>query len=103
MNEQDIDKARALAKALYRAYFAEGRNIGEPSVVLDVATENGVDRKALEAALADDKVKTKLKTVTDNAIKAGVFGSPFFIVDGEPFWGNDRIGQIDEWLTRGGW
>ena len=62
-----------------------------------------IDRGALEAALANDKVMGKLKTVTDNAIAAGVFGSPFFIVDGEAFWGNDRIGQIDEWLTRGGW
>ena len=53
--------------------------------------------------MSSDKVKAKLKTVTNNAIEAGVFGSPYFIVDGEPFWGNDRIGQIDEWLARGGW
>ena len=103
LNEQNTETSKMLAKALYRAYFADGRNIGEPSVVVDVATENDIDRGALEAALANDKVKGKLKTVTDNAIAAGVFGSPFFIVDGEAFWGNDRIGQIDEWLTRGGW
>jgi 2-hydroxychromene-2-carboxylate isomerase len=103
LNEQDIDGARALAKALYRAYFAEGRNIGEPAVVLDVAAQNGIERAVLEAALADEKVKTKLKTVTENAIRAGVFGSPFFIVDGEAFWGNDRVSEVEEWLTRGGW
>jgi len=103
LNEQSIDEARALAKALYRAYFVEGRNIGEPSIVIDVAAENGIERSTSETALADEKIKTKLKTVTENAIKAGVFGSPFFIVDGEAFWGNDRVNQVDEWLSRGGW
>ena len=103
LNEQNIDQARSFAKSLYRAYFTEGRNIGEPSVVIDVAAENGIERKAVQAALADDKVKKKLRAVTDHAISIGVFGSPFFIVDGEPFWGNDRVSQIDEWLSRGGW
>ena len=92
-----------LAKALYRAYFADGRNISESAVVIDVAVDNGIERSTMVAALADDKVKAKLKTVTDNAIAAGVFGSPFFIVDGEAFWGNDRVSQVDEWLSRGGW
>ena len=103
LNEQNINTAKVLAKALYRAYFAAGRNIGEPAVVIDVAVQNGVERGALSAALADDKVKAKLKAVTDTAIAAGVFGSPFFIVDGEAFWGNDRVSQVDEWLSRGGW
>jgi 2-hydroxychromene-2-carboxylate isomerase len=103
MNEQSIDGAKTLAKALYCAYFVDGRNIGEQTVVLEVAAENGIDPNTLETAIGTDKVKAKLKTVTNNAIEAGVFGSPYFIVDGEPFWGNDRIGQIDEWLARGGW
>jgi 2-hydroxychromene-2-carboxylate isomerase len=33
----------------------------------------------------------------------GVFGSPFVIVDGEKFWGNDRLTQVDQWLATGGW
>ena len=33
----------------------------------------------------------------------GVFGSPFIIVDGEPFWGNDRLAEVREWLQTGGW
>jgi 2-hydroxychromene-2-carboxylate isomerase len=37
------------------------------------------------------------------SLALGVFGSPFFIVDGEPFWGSDRLELLDEWLTRGGW
>ena len=37
------------------------------------------------------------------SLERGVFGSPFMLVDGEPFWGSDRLEQVDEWLERGGW
>jgi 2-hydroxychromene-2-carboxylate isomerase len=47
-------------------------------------------------------VKEKLKVEVDAAIAKGVFGSPFVIVDGEPFWGTDRFDQVDKWLATGG-
>jgi 2-hydroxychromene-2-carboxylate isomerase len=103
LHGHDAERARALAKALYRAYFVDGRNIGEADVVVAVAGEHGVDTEALEAALQDDAVKALVRRVTDEAIARGVFGSPFLVVDGEPFWGNDRLDQVDEWLARGGW
>ena len=37
------------------------------------------------------------------AIERGIFGSPFIIVDGEPFWGNDRLDDVRDWLKTGGW
>ncbi|MDX1512532.1 MAG: 2-hydroxychromene-2-carboxylate isomerase [Gammaproteobacteria bacterium] len=101
--EQDPGKAKALAKALYAAYFVDGRNIGDAEVVLDVAEAEGIDRKALSDALQDPSVKEKLKQVTDDAAARGIFGSPFVIVDGEMFWGHDRFGQVDRWLESGGW
>lgn len=101
--EQDPGQAKSLAKALYAAFFVDGRNIGEPEVVLDVAENTGVDRDALGAALQDPAVKEKLKTVTDDAAARGIFGSPFVIVDGEAFWGHDRFDQVDRWLASGGW
>jgi len=103
LHGKDTERARALAKALYRAYFVDGRNIGDTATVLAVAGENDVDAAALEAALADEAVKAAVRRVTDEAIAKGVFGSPFLLVDGEPFWGNDRLEQVDEWLARGGW
>ena len=57
----------------------------------------------LAAALADDKVKQRLKNETQSAINAGVIGSPYFIVDGEGFWGSDRMWMIRRWIERGGW
>jgi 2-hydroxychromene-2-carboxylate isomerase len=46
-------------------------------------------------------VKDLLKNEVDAAIKLGVFGSPYIVVDGEPFWGIDRFDQLERWLARG--
>lgn len=84
------DKQVALAKALYRAYFVEGVNIGETENVLKLA--GNVD-------LNDQAIKDRTKAEVDAAIGKGVFGSPYFIVDGEAFWGIDRLEQLDRWLV----
>ena len=55
------------------------------------------------AALNDSAVKQRLNDEVEAAIGKGVFGSPFVIVDGEPFWGVDRFDMIDKWLETGGW
>ena len=97
------DAAKPLAQALYRAYFADGRNISDPGTVADVAAGHGADRDALLAGIGEPVVKERLKEVTNGAVERGVFGSPFFIVDGEPFWGHDRMAQVERWLETGGW
>jgi 2-hydroxychromene-2-carboxylate isomerase len=51
----------------------------------------------------DAAVKERLRIEVDAAIERGGFGSPYVVVDGEPFWGSDRLEQIDRWLTTGGW
>jgi 2-hydroxychromene-2-carboxylate isomerase len=68
-------------------------------VVAEIAAQSaGVAKDEVLAALNDAAIKERLKTETDAAIAKGVFGSPFIIVDGEPFWGSDRLEQIDKWL-----
>jgi len=103
LDGRDRAQAVRLAKALYAAYFANGRDIGDAQVVLQVAREEGVDANALEAALGDSAVKERAKAEVDAALARNVFGSPFFIVDGEPFWGCDRIPMLEDWIRRGGW
>ena len=103
MERANADGAKPLAKALYRAYFVDGRNISEPDVVADVASESGADRDALLAGIQEPEIKERLKEVTNNAIERGIFGSPFFMVDDEPFWGHDRMDEVDRWLETGGW
>ena len=103
MEAQDPRRAKDLAKALYRAAFAQGRNITTTAVVADVGKELGIDPAALTAGIGTPAVKERLKAETDQAIARGIFGSPFILVDGEPFWGNDRLDDVREWLRTGGW
>lgn len=101
----DIDPvcAQRLASALYATFFGEGVDIGTPESVVAVAATCGVDGAALRAALNDQAVKDRLKAEVDASLARGVFGSPFIVVDDEPFWGNDRMEQIEAWLKTGGW
>jgi 2-hydroxychromene-2-carboxylate isomerase len=71
--------------------------------VIEIAGAVGVDKPALQAALSDPAVKERATSEVDGAMAKGVFGSPFFIVDGEPFWGCDRIPMLEDWVKRGGW
>jgi 2-hydroxychromene-2-carboxylate isomerase len=103
LHDQSPARAIALAHALYRAYFIDGRDISAAETCVEVAAALGVDRAALSAALQDSAVKERLKTEMDGAIANGVFGSPFIIVDGEPFHGADRLDQVERWLGTGGW
>jgi 2-hydroxychromene-2-carboxylate isomerase len=99
---KDPAAAAALAKALYRAYFLDGLDISKADVAADVAGRAGFDATAARAAVDDPAFKDALKREVESAIAAGVFGSPFVVVDGEPFWGLDRFDQIDRWLATGG-
>jgi 2-hydroxychromene-2-carboxylate isomerase len=82
-----------LAKALFQAYFVDNVNIGEAENVMKIAGSLG-----LKPDLNDPAVKEKTRAEVDAAIARGVFGSPYIVVDGEPFWGLDRFDQIERWL-----
>jgi 2-hydroxychromene-2-carboxylate isomerase len=95
-------QAKVLARALYRAFFVDDKNIGEVEVVCQVATSLGMDATALLEGMNAPAVKDQLRHEVGAAEARGVFGSPFVIVDGEPFWGFDRFDMLEEWLKRGG-
>jgi 2-hydroxychromene-2-carboxylate isomerase len=94
-------RAKALAKAVYHAAFGEGRDITPVPVVAEIARGLGI--QGLEQGVEQPASKAALRDATDQALARGVFGSPFFFVDGEPFWGHDRLDQLDRWLATGGW
>lgn len=87
-----------LVKKLYAAFFAQGRPINQSDVVLEIAEETGLDRAEVAQALGSEAIKAQLKAEVDQAVERGVFGSPFVLVDGEPFWGFDRFDHIERWL-----
>ena len=92
------ERAVAWAHAGLRAVFTQDQDLSDAAALRGVMLASGIDATAAEAAYTDPLWKERLKRENDAAIAAGVFGAPFFIVDGEPFWGNDRRQQIEAWL-----
>ena len=97
----NVRLAHSFAKDIFYAYFGEGQDVSLPEVVANIASPLGIDGDTLKAAIVDPTIKELLKNKTDAAIGKGVFGSPFICVDGESFWGADRLRDIEEWLNNG--
>lgn len=99
--DQDRQRAASWARHCLRAYFARGVDLSDAAQLRRLAEEFGVGAETAEAVWNDPLWKQRLKIENDAAIAAGVFGAPFFMVEGEPFWGNDRRPQIERWLEKG--
>lgn len=85
-------------RAVYPAFWAEGRNLGDPEVAAAVISDAGLDARALLAAAATQPVKDALRATTDEAVARGAFGAPTFFVGDEMFFGNDRLDFVEEAL-----
>ncbi len=96
---RDAAQARRWATTGLRAYFTRGIDLSDPLLLKALAAQFGLDPQEAEAVWNDPTWKARLKQVNEAAIAAGVFGAPFFIIDGEPFWGNDRKLQIERFLA----
>jgi len=91
------------AHAAFDAYWREGRDLGAAADVAALAPAIDVLPADLLAGIESDAARSDLRDAVAASLALGVFGSPFFIVDGEPFWGSDRLELLDQWLTTGGW
>ena len=101
LNDRNPVQARDFAHAVFRAYFVDDRNIADAEVLTDIASACGLESEDFAAAMNDAGTRARLKAEIDLAEARGVFGSPFFIVEGERFWGSDRLPQLERWLTQG--
>jgi 2-hydroxychromene-2-carboxylate isomerase len=101
--ERDAALAAKTVHSLYRAFFVDDIDISNADNAAAAAARSGADPAAARAAVDDPAIKDALKRENEQAIGKGVFGSPFIIVDGEPFWGVDHLDQVDRWLATGGW
>jgi 2-hydroxychromene-2-carboxylate isomerase len=99
---QGPQAAARWTQAAFDAYFTRGVLLNDAAALNALCATCGLDADAAEAAWNDPAWKARLKSACDAAIAAGVFGAPFFKVDGEPFWGNDRKLQLERWLAQGG-
>jgi 2-hydroxychromene-2-carboxylate isomerase len=85
-----------LYKAILRAQWAEERDISCEATLREILRENGLDAEALMAAAAEPAIERRYRDNTNQAVQAGVFGSPSYVFDGELFWGQDRLDMLEE-------
>jgi 2-hydroxychromene-2-carboxylate isomerase len=101
LKDLDPQHAPAFLHAAFRAYFAHGRNLAQSPVLADVLRQVGADPEHVLQAIQQPAIKDQLRALVDASVARGVFGAPFVFVDGEPFWGHDRLPQIERWLATG--
>jgi 2-hydroxychromene-2-carboxylate isomerase len=95
---QDEPWAGEFIRRVYRANFAEDRDIGDATVIASILESVGQPAARLEAAQSAE-AKTKLREQSDAAIAHDIFGAPSFRTAGELFWGNDRLDSAVAWAA----
>lgn len=98
--DDDATRAR-LVPPLYRGYWVDDRDLSDDATLTELASAAGFDGPALVRGTQDAAVKAQLKAATDEAVAAGVFGAPTFVVGDQLFWGQDRLVFVEKALE--GW
>lgn len=81
--------------AIFNALWSEQLNMESPEVVAEVLTKAGIDVTDFMARISETEVKERLKDTTEEAVARGVFGAPSFFVNGEMFFGQDRLSFVE--------
>ncbi|MEP2990710.1 MAG: 2-hydroxychromene-2-carboxylate isomerase [Parasphingorhabdus sp.] len=95
---QEPETRIALIETLLPAIWEDGLDVSDPEAVGKVLQDGGWDAQALFEATQDPAVKQALIDNTDNAVERGAFGIPTMFVDGEMYFGKERLAQIEEQL-----
>ena len=95
------DEARGKAAfAIMRGCWAEERNIADRETLAELLSREGLDGAKILAAAEKEAAKGALDANTEEAIGRQVFGAPTYVVDGELFWGQDRLDFVERALNR---
>lgn len=103
LKQRDPALAKAFAQRMFHRLWVDGADITPVAACVEEARALEIDGAALEAAVASPEIKGALQADVESAISAGVFGVPFFIADGEPFFGVDHLWMLERWLRDGAW
>jgi carboxymethylenebutenolidase len=91
--------AMNIAGAILAACWAQERNMADDKVLAELLGEQDLPASLMEAS-RNQAVQERYETYTQAAIDAGVFGAPSYVVDGEIFWGQDRLDFVERALAR---
>ncbi|WP_085906091.1 2-hydroxychromene-2-carboxylate isomerase [Kiloniella majae] len=103
LKQQDKTLAHTFAKNVFKAGYQMGLDISDIGTVTDLVAALGFKADEVQVGLKDHSIKDELRSAIDEAQDAGVFGSPYFIFNNEPFWGYDRMPLLEEWIVKKGW
>ncbi len=95
---QDTTQGVPVARALFAAAWEQNRDLTDTDVIVAAVASVGADADRLAERVTAAETKDLLRANTDAALAAGVFGAPFFHLEGEPFWGQDRLRILAERL-----
>lgn len=95
------EAALRVSWGILKACWTEERNTGDVQTLLAIATEQGLNGAELIAQAQSDEVRAKYAAFTQEAIDRQVFGAPSYVIDGEIFWGQDRLDFLDRKLASG--
>lgn len=99
--QESADKAAALAQRLFRAFFVERKDISDEAVLADLAADAGISARAAQEGMKGTAGRALLERAVEQAIAEKIVGSPHFMVDGEGFFGADRLPHL-RWFLAGG-
>ena len=94
------DEAMRFAGAVLRACWAEERNVADAATLAAICGEQGINGAQLAAAAQSDAVKAEYEGYTEEALARNVFGAPSYVIDGEIFWGQDRLEFVERALSK---
>lgn len=89
------DAALQLTGAIMHAFWADDKNIIDSDTLAGLANDAGYDGAALVKASETTSVQNEYDQFTNDAMAASVFGAPWYVVDGEAFWGQDRLDFVE--------
>lgn len=95
--------ARPFAQHAFAAYWLQGRNFSEAAVVAEILGEIGLAESRIVAGIASEEAGRLLRANVEASLARGVFGSPYFLVGDEPFFGVEKMELLEDWLASGGW
>ena len=98
--EAGIGPALDFAGAAMRARFVEERDIADAGVLAQCALAAGLNQAVIAARAEEPGIAARYDAFTQEAIERQVFGAPWYVVDGEPFWGQDRLDFIARKLAQ---
>ena len=87
--------------SVFKAVFEEERNCADETVLAEILSANGHDDSSILSSARNPQIETAYKSNIGEALAAGVFGSPSYVLDGELFWGQDRLELLEDALRSG--